>query len=197
MKEKIEVRQIIGVFCAVIVSGYLLGAAEAQAEPFKQTASGWLNRTAFDVDANGNPLSVVNTFGKGTFGKSTSNEVGENGPFAGEFCEFFPPEVVIVRIPMIARSIITRYTNGDMLFASLATDTPSSLCVDVNSRTVTSEIHWVITGGTGMFAGATGMLKTTRGDSTTVLREAGFPVHVAITRATEGEIILVGNNEDD
>lgn len=192
LKEK----QIVFIICAVILSSCLLLAPTAKAEPFEQTASGWLNRTDFDVDANGSPLSVLTMSGTGRFGKFTSNEVGENGPFAGEFCEFFPPDVIIVRIPMIARSIITRFADGDMLFASLATDGPTSgLCLDVNTQTVTAEIHWVITGGTGRFAGATGTLLTT-GTSTTVLREAGFPVHVAIRRVTEGEIFLANSRDD-
>lgn len=197
MVEKLKERQIVGVICALIVSVSLISGAAAQAEPFKRTASGWLNRTEFDVNGNGRPLSLLNTIGKGTFGKSVSNEVSETGPFAGEFCAFFPPDVVIVRVPIIARSNIIRFANGDLLHASLATGGPrSSLCVDVNSSTNTGEVHLVITGGTGKFAGATGTLLITA-SSTTVLREAGFPVHVAITRVTEGEIFLVDNDDDD
>ena len=195
MVEVLKERQVVFIICAIIVSSCLLLASTAMAEPFERTASGWLNRTDFDVDANGSPLSIVNLSGKGTFGKSTSNDVSETGPFAFEFCDFFPQDVVVVRIPIIARSTIIRFSNGDLLYASLATDgPPSSLCVDTNSESNTSEVHLVITGGTGKFAGATGTLLVTA-SSTTVLREAGFPVHVAITRVTEGEIVLV--DEDD
>jgi hypothetical protein len=84
-----------------------------------------------------------------------------------------------------------RFANGDLLFATLATDgAQSSLCVDVNSPKNESEVHLVITGGTGKFAGATGTLLM-KVESTVVLREADFPVHVAITQETTGDISLV------
>lgn len=197
MMEKLKVTQVVGVICALVLCGGLLSATTAQAEPFKRTASGWLNRTDVDVNANGSALSLLNLSGTGTFGSSTSNDVAETGPFAGEFCEFFPPDVIVVRIPIIARSSIIRFPNGDLLYATLASDgPPSSLCADINSPTNTSEVHLVITGGTGRFNGATGSLLVTA-SSTTVLRESGFPVHVAITQVTEGEIFLAHNKHGD
>ena len=60
----------------------------------------------------------------------------------------------------------------------------------------TSEAHLVITGGTGKFAGATGTLLIKQ-KSTVVLEEAEFPVHIAITQETTGEITLVNRNDDD
>jgi len=130
----------------------------------------------------------LTTFGNGTFGHSASNDVGETGLFAGEFCEFFPPEVVVIRLPIISRSSIIRFANGDLLYATLATDgSPSSLCIDVRNETRTVEIHMDITGGTGKFEGATGELLVT-GNSLPVQREAGFPVHIAVTQKTVGEV---------
>jgi hypothetical protein len=81
-----------------------------------------------------------------------------------------------------------RFANGDLLFATLATDgAQSSLCVDVNSPKNESEVHLVITGGTGKFAGATGTLLM-KVESTVVLREADFPVHVATATPTATQI---------
>ena len=193
MLARNQKRIILGVMCALVMSASLLSATAAQAKPFKRTASGWLIRTDVDIDDNGLTLSSITTFGKGTFGQSQSNEVSEVGIFVppGEFCSFIPGVEIIVRLPIVSRSSIIRYRNGDLLFANLATDgPPSSLCVDVNSPDNTSEVHMVITGGTGKFAGATGtlLMKVT---STRVLREADFPVHVAITQVTTGEVFLI------
>ena len=193
MLAKIERTITLGVICTLVLSGSLLSATAAHAKPFKQTTSGWLNRTEVDVDDNGSPLTLLTTFGKGTFGQSANNEVSETGPFAGDFCAFSFPDVIIVRLPIIARSRIMRFANGDLLYATLATDGPaSSLCVDVNSPMNTSEVHLVITGGTGKFDGAMGTLLL-KASSTTVLREADFPVHVAITQVIEGEIFLAND----
>ena len=62
MLAKIENRGILGVICTLVMLVSLLSAA-AQAEPFKRTASGWLNRTEVDVNGNGSPLSLLTTFG--------------------------------------------------------------------------------------------------------------------------------------
>jgi hypothetical protein len=172
----------------------LLSAGAAQAETFKRTASGWLNQTEVDIDGNGVRLNSLTAFGKGTFGQSASNDVGETGPFAGEFCEFFPPDIVVIRLPIISRSSIIRFANGDLLYATLATGgLPSSLCLDVRNGTRTVKIHMVVSGGTGKFDGATGELLVT-GNSTPVLTEAGLPAHVAVTQTTEGEVYL--QNDD-
>jgi hypothetical protein len=190
---KIQNQIVLGVICALVMSASLLSATAAQAKPFKRTATGWLNLTNVDIDGNGLTLASITTFGKGTFGRSESNEMGERGDFVppGEFCSFFPPDEIIVRLPLVSRSSIIRYPNGDLLFSTLATDgPPSSLCVDVNSPNNTSEVHLVITGGTGKFVGATGTLLIKQ-KSTAVLVEAGLPVHLAITQETTGEIFLI------
>jgi len=98
MLVTIRKHTVMGAFCTLIVVASLLSSGLAQAESFKRTASGWLNRTEVDIDGNGVRLNSLTTFGKGTFGKSASNDVGETGPFAGKFCEFFPPDVVVIRL---------------------------------------------------------------------------------------------------
>ena len=166
----------------------------AQADPFQRTASVWLNRTDVDVDGNGNTLSVLNTFGTGTFGKSASNQVVELGGFTGDFCVFDPiNDIFIIGLPILARSSIIRFKSGDLLFSVMEPFDPTSinfLCFDFISRTGTAEIPMVITGGTGKFAGATGTLLVSQ-NSTTVLEEADLPVHIAITQVIEGDIVLI------
>ena len=190
MVDKIKNRQIIGTICTLIVSSCLLSAPMAQADHFQRTASGWLNGTDVDVDDNGNTLSVLNTFGTGTFGKSASNQVVELGDFDFDFCAFDFPTIIIIRLPILARSSIIRFESGDLLFSVMEPFDPTSinfLCFDVNSGAGTAEIPMVITGGTGKFAGATGTLLV-RQNSTVVLEEDEFPVHIAITEVIDGEI---------
>jgi hypothetical protein len=183
-------RVLLGAICTLLMSALLLSSGAVQAEPFKRTASGWINQTEVDPNGNGIPLNSLTAFGKGTFGQSASNDVGETGSFAGEFCEFFPPDIVVIRLPILSRSSIIRFANGDLLYATLATDgLPSSLCIDVRNGTRTVEIYMVISGGTGKFDGATGDLLVT-GSSTPVSTEAGFPVHIAVTQVTKGEVYL-------
>jgi hypothetical protein len=190
MLAKTRKHTFLGTICTLLMSVSLLLSGAAQAEPFKRTASGWLNPTEVDINGNGIPLNSLTAFGKGTFGKSASNDVGETGSFAGEFCEFFPPDVVIIRLPITSRSSIIRFANGDLLYATLATDGPqSSLCINVRNGTRTTEIHMAITGGTGKFTNASGTLLT-KGNSVPVFREAGLPAHIAVTGVTEGEIFL-------
>ncbi len=193
MVDKIRKQQIIGTICTLIVSSCLLSAPMAQAGPFQRTASGWLNSTDVDVDVNGNTLAVLNTFGTGTFGKSASNQVTELGAFNMEFCVFDPMnDIFIIRLPILARSSIIRFESGDLLFSVMEPFDPTSinfLCFDVNSGAGTAEIPMVITGGTGKFAGATGTLLISQ-NSTVVLEEDEFPVHIAITEVIDGEIFL-------
>ena len=194
MRATIRRPVILGAIRTFFVCASLLSAGVVQAESFERTASGWLNQTEVDMNGNGIPINSLTVFGKGTFGKSASNDVGETGPFAGDFCEFFPPDIVVIRLPIISRSSIIRFASGDLLFATLATDgLPSSLCIDVRNGTRTVEIHMVISGGTGKFDGATGELLVT-GNSTPVLTEAGLPVHIAVTQNTNCEVHLLNDD---
>jgi hypothetical protein len=180
------------------VSACLVPASTANAESFKRTASGWINRT--DVDPNGNEseISIITTYGKGKFGTSVSNSTTEvEGPQTPRlFCSFDPPNIVVVRRPLLARSTVTRFSNGDLLFAELDPILSSSLCIDIRNRTTVSEVHMVITGGTGKFAGATGaLLITTNG--TQLHFEGNTSVHSGVTEVTEGEIFRNYYDHDD
>ena len=190
MVDKIKNRQIIGAICTLIVSSCLLSAPMAQADPFQRTASGWRNRTDVDLDMDGNTLTVLDTSGVGTFGKSTSNQVSETGDFTGETCTVSP---LTFRFQILTRSSIIRFENGDLLFSVLDTSDSSInfLCFEVSSRTSTGETHMVITGGTGKFAGATGTLLISQ-NGTVVLPQVSVPaIHVAVTQVTTGDIFLI------
>ena len=192
MVDKIKNRQIIGAICTLIVSSCLLSAPMAQADPFQRTASGWRNRTDVDLDMDGNTLTVLDTSGVGTFGKSTSNQVSETGAFTGT-CASSSSSNLILRFLILSRSSIIRFESGDLLFSVLDTSDPpiNFLCFEPSSRTSTGETHMVITGGTGKFAGATGTLLISQ-NSAIVLPQVSVPaIHVAVTQVTTGDIVLI------
>jgi len=200
MLVKIRKRTILSVICTLVLSASLLSAGAAQADPFERTASGWINPTNVDVNGNGRTISVITTYGKGAFGTSVSNSTTEvNDPDPTQrFCSPPSPTNVVIRLPLLARSTVTRFHNGDLLFATLDLDplVSSALCVDISNQTTLSEVHMVITGGTGKFAGATGtLLITTNG--TQLHFEDGLNVHSGITEFTEGEIFLNHYDDDD
>ena len=194
MVEKIKKRQIVGVICALLVSSCLLLNPTAHAESFMRTASGWINPTNVDPNGNGSRISIITTYGKGKFGTSVSNsttEVEQFDPTQPRFCSFSFPLIIVVELPLLARSTVTRFANGDLLFATLDLDPSlsSRLCVDVLNHTTASEVHMVISGGTGKFAGATGtLLITTNG--TQLHFEDDLNIHSGVTEITEGEIFF-------
>jgi hypothetical protein len=120
--EKVIKRQIVGVICTLLVSACLVPASTANAESFKRTASGWINRTDVDPNGNGSEISIITTYGRGKFGTSVSNSTTEVEGFQTQrlFCSFDPQNnIVVVRLPLLARSTVTRFSNGDLLFAEL------------------------------------------------------------------------------
>lgn len=177
-------RKIVGVICTILAAASLLFTAAAQAEPFKLTGSGWANLTELDGNGNGFRISIITSFGTGTFGKSVSNTTNESGELIG-LCS---PS--IFRLKILARTRVTRFASGDLLYTTLATGGQlSSHCFDPENQTLAGEIHMEITGGTGRFAGATGtLLITTNAD---VLHSEGSQVvQVAGTESIVGEIFL-------
>jgi hypothetical protein len=139
---------------------------------------------------DGNTLTVLDTSGVGTFGKSTSNQVSETGDFTGVTCTLSP---LTFRFQILSRSSIIRFESGDLLFSVLDTSDPpiNFLCFEPSSRTSTGETHMVITGGTGKFAGATGTLLISQ-NSAIVLPQVSVPaIHVAVTQVTTGDIVLI------
>ena len=181
-------RKIVGVICTILAAASLLFTAAAQAEPFKLTGSGWANSTELDGNGNGFRISIITTFGTGTFGKSVSNATTETGGVIG-LCSL-DNEPSIFRLEILARTSVTRFASGALLYTTLATGGQlSSICFDPANQTLAGEIHMEITGGTGLFAGATGtLLRTTNAE--VLLSEGGRVVQVAGTVSTEGEIFL-------
>lgn len=201
MVEKIKEGQSFGIICAFLVSSCLLIVPAAHADTFDRNASGWINQTNVDINGNGSRIAIITSYGKGKFGASVSNSTTEVEGFQTQrlFCSFDPANnIVVVRLPLLARSTVTRFANGDLLFASLNLDPllSSSLCIDTRNHTTVSEVHMVITGGTGNFAGATGTLMITT-NGTQLHFEGGVSVHSGITEVTEGEIFLNYYDEDD
>ena len=198
MIEKIKERQIAGVICTLLVSSCLVLASTAQADSFKRKASGWINPVVADINGELSRVSVITTHGNGKFGESVSNSMTELGAFTGEFCSFAPPEIIVIRLPLVARTNVTRFANGDLLFSTLDLDPilNSSLCIDIKNRTTVSEVHMVIAGGTGKFAGATGTLIITTSGTQLPFKDDAF-LQSGLTEITEGDVFLNHYDDDD
>jgi hypothetical protein len=130
----------------------------AAAEPYSLTASGWDGPTGVDQNSDGAPLWDGTVFGQGKFGKSVTH-ITRDRIFVGfeMGCGGLPADVFALKLQIVAHSVVTRYENGDMLFATLDTSTSDNfVCVGISSPGNWYGSKMIIHGGTGRFEGATG-----------------------------------------
>lgn len=182
----------------LVLVGTFMIATMAEAKKTKMTFSGWSVATEIDTTGLGPdgipdriPDGITGTSetyeGSGTFGKSTSNNQSET-----VFIGFCGPN--ILQLQYVACSVVTRYSNGDLLFSSLDENplNPSTICYNFVDLTYTITIHLVIWGGTGRFEGATGS-STATVTGTGLASEPDRLTHSAFWGLTEGEIFLSGD----
>ena len=163
----------------------------ANAEPFERTSSGWVISTAVDLNGNGRPMNINTTFGKGKFGKSANNATTETEFVSvGMSCGELPPTVFAAKLQFVSSTVVMRFNNGDLLFATLDTSGPPSIiCVGLSTPGNRSDVNFVITGGTGKFEGATGWFHT-KSKATPLQSASGESSQRGITKVTRGEIFL-------
>ncbi len=82
------------------------------------------------------------------------------------FCDFDSSgEPIAVEVLYVAADFVTRYSNRDLLYGTMASSPPSTLCVNFIDRSFSAVVHYDIKGGTGRFESATGNVVTTsKGD---------------------------------
>ncbi len=165
-------------------------AAMAEARPYKDrpyemTFSGWGVATEIDQDGDGSTATSNTYDGKGTFGKSTTNNQVETGSFIGLCGDG------ILKFGYTAFTAVTRYRNGDLIFPELDTKTANSsiLCFDLSNLTYTATIKAVISGGTGRFKGATGWVIGTLAGGR-LAGDGARITHAFFTGSQKGEIVL-------
>lgn len=143
--------------CLSLFLAFLSGTASAK--DFHMNWSGW-SRSSSDADSNGDMEGggVSHLLGTGSLGKAQSGGSFDNLPWDGSsFCAYNDsgqPEGVLLY--NAAGTEISRASNGDLLYRTLASSPPSTLCFNFVTSTANAEIYYQIIGGTGRFQNATG-----------------------------------------
>ena len=160
--------------CNCLLVALAVGAGQAAAQPFKRDWSGW--NVSFETTTASGLISDVS--GTGTFGSGDMRIIIENR-FVG-LCEDFT-----IKLEVTKYTNVVRFGNGDLLYRSLRTGVPSTICFDPANQTARSEVYVEIIGGTGGFAGAYG--ESVLRAEVTLLTGMG-----AVTIKEVGEIFGVG-----
>ena len=177
-------RLINGTAIAVMIVCVSAFAPLAQAKRVSGEFSGSGTLAQLDLDGDGTATAGSNTsVGSGTLGTTHGWGVSELAPWDGtSFCsdtelkQFFT-----------AGATSTRIESGDMYYTQFE---DGSLCFNYRDGTFTFSGHDTVTGGTGVFADATGRIATT-GKGKLLLRDAtGGAALSAFSGSTKGEIVL-------
>jgi len=144
-----------------VVGAFFLASSDATGQTCRGTATGSSTTSAeIDSDMNGELGSIGTGEGRdschGPFTSSSAAEVEDwDSVSYCDFDEYFTPSGVVLNYLSISQVI--RYRNGDLMFTELDDSQPSWFCYHwENPSESTYEVHTVITGGTGVFKGATG-----------------------------------------
>ena len=195
-------RSLLGVVSVSLAMLILSVGQTANAEPYKRAASGWTHPTNIDANADGRSLWITESFGKGTFGKSTSNTLSDTTfVSAGYGCGELPDDVFALKFQYLSVREITIYRNGDMLLADTS-GPPNILCIGLSDMSGQpapgnwAEYRLEITGGTGRFNGATGSFST-RSLGTPLPNPTDEAPYNAYQIESNGEINLNTTIDDD
>lgn len=141
-----------------ITLGALSIGQTAVADSYVLSASGWDAATAVDRNEDGQAVWRTTAFGKGKFGKSVTHTTRESEFVGfGTGCGGLPADVFALKLRTLAHSVVTRYENGDLLFAALDTNASENfVCIGLSSLGNWYGGRMIVIGGTGRFDGATG-----------------------------------------
>ena len=156
--------------------------AEAKRVSGEFSGSGTLAQ--LDLDGDGTATAGANeSVGSGTLGPTRGWSVSELAPWDGtSFCSDSE-----LKQSFTSGASANRVESGDMYYTQFE---DGSLCYNYRDSTFTFSGHDVVSGGTGIFAGATGRIATT-GKGKVLLRDAsGGAAMSAFNGSTKGEIIL-------
>jgi hypothetical protein len=178
---------------ATVVLMLILGVATAYAhdEPVKMTFSGTSENSATNLQQPDTSNDADNFAGKGTLGSFTVRNIRAiaNSPGSSSICsganQLFLPE--------LAGAGVFRFEDGSLLEVNL---TQGGDCIDLVTGLAHCTLTFQITGGTGRFKHASGVL-TMKETVSTVLPDAlGNPVFFAATGEFMGKVSGVAGEED-
>ncbi len=180
--------------CCVIAGGVGASFADdddgATAKRVRGTASGWVHYSAA-ADLNDDGFSGVlgQSRGKSNLGQFDSSNSGDVLPWDGlSFCDSGNG----ILLTYGSSSSVIRLKSGDLIYGRLSETIPSTLCFNiVDNVSYSFELHEDVLGGTGRYEGATGtMVSIGAGRNITA-------VHATASGTIEGELFLVGGDDDD
>ena len=161
-----------------------LYAQSTLAQNFWGAYSGSSMLTAVDVNDDGISAYETSLNGSGRFGPSVIHTVSETTDVDGACGP------TAVSLSYTTWSTIQRYIGGDLLYYALDETTPSSLCFDYVSGEFDFDIHAIITGGTGRFAGASGAIVLDGRGNQLLTDSFGNGVHSSVDGTFKGNISL-------
>lgn len=177
-------RLINGTAIAVMIVCVSAFAPLAQAKRVSGEFSGSGTLAQLDLDGDGTATAGSNTsVGSGTLGTTHGWGVSELAPWDGtSFCS----DTELRQVFTSGASAI-RIESGDMYYTQFE---DGFLCYNYQDSTFTFSGHDSVTGGTGVFAGATGRIATS-GAGKVLRRDAsGGAAMSAFSGTTKGEIIF-------
>jgi hypothetical protein len=147
-------------FKAIIVAIIGLGLLSPQVSEAGQGGSKTVNMsyagsgfdTQFDSNGDGLYVSLSQTTGKGSLGKSTIEISAEFGPLGAYDC--FPPNTpAVVGFPLVSSEAIYTFADQSQLFA---VSSGGYLCLNTDGGNYWGQVEGEFVGGTGRYGGATG-----------------------------------------
>jgi hypothetical protein len=182
---------------AIVALMLNLGAASvyAQQRPVKMTASGTLGPSTLSLQPNTN-TDEQNLAGNGTLGPFTFRELHADpaAPQPSSTCSG-PTHLYF---PNVIGGGVFRFEDGSLLTVSV-TEAGSSICIDLMTRVAQLTTNYQITGGTGRFKGASGILTWTAFLTPAVFNASGGVVLGTDTGEFEGTVsgVAMGENGQD
>jgi len=168
-----------------------VATAYAQDQPVKMTFSGTSDTSATNLQQPDTSNDGDNFAGRGTLGSFTVRNVRAiaNSPSASSTCsgasQLFLAE--------LSGAGVFRFEDGSLLEVNL---THGGDCIDLTTGLAHCTLTFQITGGTGRFSHASGVLTMTDTVSTVLADALGNPVFFAATGEFTGSVSGVAREED-
>lgn len=166
-----------------------VGAAYADDESVKMTFSGTSTPGTINLQQPNTSNDGDNFAGKGTLGSFTITTVRaiSNSPGTSSTCS----GTNLLFLPELAGAGVFRFDDGSLLEVNL---TQGGDCIDLTTNTAHCTLTFQITGGTGRFKHASGVLTMSETVETVASDALGNPVFFAATGKFTGTLSGVGSD---
>jgi hypothetical protein len=168
-----------------------VAAAHAHEKPVRMTFSGTSANSATNLQQPNTSNDEDNFAGKGTLGSFTVTNVRAiaNSPTASSTCS--GPNTLY--LTEVAGAGVFRFQDGSLLEVTL---TQGADCIDLTTNVAHCTLTFRITGGTGRFKEASGVLTMTETVATVAADASNNPVFFAATGEFTGTVSGVSEEQD-